>query len=326
MRNAEISVILNSHYGAPMLDLRQLRALEAVAEHGSVVRAAEALRWSQPTVTHHLRGLERVLGAEVVTSGSGGTRLTAVGEAMLSHAIAILDRSERAVDEMTELIASGRRRIAIGVFPSAGARLLPQVVRALQEAGFQPDVVEAELDPLMTAVVGLRLDAAIVYDAPGRPTVLPPGFRMIPVRQEHLSVIVPAGHPLAGRTGVPLAGLRDDGWIAGATEADPVDAALARAAEQAGFTPRVAMRSDDYAVVAAYVAAEFGVALVPELALPVHLDAVATVEIADAVFERRIFLVTAPTVGAPARAALEGALRTVPAVEPRNPRRGHGAS
>lgn len=292
-----------------MLDLRQLKALEAVAEQGSVLRAADALQWSQPTVTHHLRGLERVLGAAVVTSGSGGTRLTPVGEAMLLHATAILDRSERAVDELRALVESGRRRIAIGVFPSAGARLLPQVVRALQAAGFDPDVIEAELDPLMAAVVGLRLDAAIVYDAPGRPTILPPGFRMIPVRQEHLAVIVPPAHPLAGRTGVPLADLDDEAWIAGATEADPVDAALFRAADQAGFTPRIAMRSDDYAVVAAYVAAGFGAALVPELALPAHLDAVATVEIADAVFERRIFLVTAPTVGAAARTALERALR-----------------
>jgi len=296
-----------------MLDLRQLKALEAVAEHGSVLRAADALQWSQPTVTHHLRGLERVLGAAVVTSGSGGTRLTAVGEAMMPHAIAILDRSERAVDELRALVESNRRRIAIGVFPSAGARLLPQVVRALQEAGFDPEVTEAELDPLMAAVIGLRLDAAIVYDAPGRPTILPPGFRMIPVRQERLAVIVPRVHPLAGRTGVPLADLDDEAWIAGATAADPVDAALVRAAEQAGFTPRIAMRSDDYAVVAAYVAAGFGAALVPELALPAHLDAVATVEIADAVFERRIFLVTAPTVGATARAALEEALRAAPA-------------
>jgi len=296
-----------------MLDLRQLKALQAVAEHGSVLRAADALQWSQPTATHHLRGLERVLGAAVVTSGSGGTRLTSVGEAMLPHATAILDRSERAVDELRALVESGRRRIAIGVFPSAGARLLPQVVRALQEAGFDPDVIEAELDPLMAAVVGLRLDAAIVYDAPGRPTILPPGFRMIPVRQERLAVIVPPAHPLAGRTGVPLADLDDEAWIAGATAADPVDAALARAAEQAGFTPRIAMRSDDYAVVAAYVAAGFGAALVPELALPAHLDAVATVEIADVVFERRIFLVTAPTVGAAARAALEEALRAAPA-------------
>lgn len=298
-----------------MLDLRQLLALQAVSAQGSILRAAEALRWSQPTVAHHLKGLERELGAPVVESGSGGTTLSEAGDAMLPHAVALLDRAQRAVDEVQALIASGRRRIAIGVFPSAGARLLPQVVRALQDAGFDPDVIEAELDPLMAAIAGLRLDAAIVYDSPGRPTVLPPGFRMTPVRRERLSIIVPPEHPLAGRTGAALAELSEEAWIAGATEADPVDAALARAAEKAGFTPRIAIRSDDYAVVAAYVAAGFGAALVPELALPAHLDAVATVDIEDAVFERRIFLVTSPTVSAAARTALERSLRAAPPAE-----------
>lgn len=294
-----------------MLDLRQLRALRAVAEHGSVLRAAAALQWSQPTVTHHLRGLGRVLDAEVVAAGPDGTRLTAVGEAMLPHAIAILDRSDRAVEEIRSLIASERRRIAIGVFPSAGARLLPQVVLALRDAGFAPDVTEAELDPLMEAVIGLRLDAAIVYDAPGRPTILPPGFRMVPVRREHLSVIVPADHPLAGRPGVHLADLAEESWVAGAAESDPVDAALAKAAERAGFTPRIAIRSDDYAVVAAYVAAGFGAALVPELALPTHPDTVAALPVEDSTLERRIFLVTSPSVGLAARTALEASLRAV---------------
>lgn len=293
-----------------MLDLRQLRALRAVAEHGSVLRAAVSLQWSQPTVTHHLRGLSRVLGAEVVMSGPDGTRLSPAGEAMLPHALAILDRSERAVDEVAALLSSGRRRIAIGVFPSAGARLLPQVVRSLREAGFVPDVTEAELDPLMADLVGLRLDAAIVYDAPGRPAVVPPGFRMVQVRRERLSVIVPSSHPLAGRSGVSLADLRDESWVAGAVESDPVDAALAGAAEQAGFRPRIAIRSDDYAVVAAYVAAGFGVALVPELALPTHLDDVTAVALGNHAFERRIFLVTSPSVDPAARSALEESLRT----------------
>lgn len=293
-----------------MLDLRQLRALRAVAEHGSVLRAAVSLQWSQPTVTHHLRGLSRVLGAEVVTSGPDGTRLSPAGESMLPHALAILDRSDRAVDEVTALLSSGRRRIAIGVFPSAGARLLPQVVRSLREAGFVPDVTEAELDPLMADLVGLRLDAAIVYDAPGRPAVVPPGFRMVQVRRERLSVIVPSSHLLAGRSGVSLADLRDESWVAGAVESDPVDAALAGAAEQAGFTPRIAIRSDDYAVVAAYVAAGFGVALVPELALPTHLDDVTAVALENHAFERRIFLVTSPSVDPAARSALEESLRT----------------
>ncbi|NMO00263.1 LysR family transcriptional regulator [Gordonia sp. TBRC 11910] len=292
-----------------MLDLRQLRALRAVAEHGSVLRAAAALQWSQPTVTHHLRGLTRLLNAEMVTSDSNGTRLTPAGAAMLPHAIAILNRSDRALEEVAAMVASGRRRIAVGVFPSAGARLLPRVVRALNDAGFVPDVMEAELDPLLAAVVSLRVDAAIVYDSPGRRAILPPDFRVIPVRRERLSIIAPSAHRLAERDGVRLADLAEERWVGGAAASDPVDATLSRAAAAAGFEPLIANRSDDYAVVAAYVAADFGVALVPELALPAHLDGLATIDVHDSTFERRIFLVTAPSVDPGARAALEDSLR-----------------
>ena len=294
-----------------MLDLRQLRALQAVAEHQSVLRAAAALQWSQPTVTHHLRALGRIVGAEVVASTPAGTSLTSAGEALLPHAHALLDRADRAVDEVRAFVADEQRRIAIGVFPSAGARILPDVVRELRTAGFDPEVTEAELDPLMTAVTQLKLDAVIVYDAPGRQTVLPPGFRMIPVSREKLSVIAPRSHRLADVADVRLSDLHDEPWIVGASPADPVDRALWVAAEAAGFTPRVAIRSDDYAVVTAYVAAGFGLALVPELALPPHLDTMTTIDLAGTSFERRIFLVTAPTVATAARAAIEDALHTV---------------
>src|SRR5699024_7220149 len=45
-----------------MLDLRQLQALTAVAQTGSVARAAKQLGWSQPSVDYHLRNLDRLCG------------------------------------------------------------------------------------------------------------------------------------------------------------------------------------------------------------------------------------------------------------------------
>lgn len=45
-----------------MLDLRQMQALTAVAQTGSVARAAKQLAWSQPSVDYHLRNLDRLCG------------------------------------------------------------------------------------------------------------------------------------------------------------------------------------------------------------------------------------------------------------------------
>jgi DNA-binding transcriptional LysR family regulator len=292
-----------------MLDLRQLTALRAVADHGSILGAANALAWSQPTVAHHLRGLAAVAGAPAVESTPAGTHLTPVGEVLLRHAIALLDRADRAVSDAREFVAAAQARVSLGIFPSAGARLLPALVRTLDDAGYAVEVTEAELDRLTVGLEELELDAAVLYSAPDHPVRLPSGMRGLPVRSEKLTVIVPADHPQSGRRGVPLTAFRDDPWVLGNSPDDPVDRALLAAAAAAGFTPRRSVRSDDYAVISAYVAAGFGVALVPELALPPHPEGIALVDVAGTAFERRIFLATAVTLPEAARTALVAALR-----------------
>ena len=131
-----------------MLDLRQFAALRAVAEHGSVLGAAAALGWSQPTVTHHLRALGLTTGLPVIDSSRAGTQLTSAGRLWLPHAIAILDRASRAEGDVAKTLADGRRRVRLGIFPTAAARVLPALVRALDSSGYSARVVEGELHEL----------------------------------------------------------------------------------------------------------------------------------------------------------------------------------
>jgi DNA-binding transcriptional LysR family regulator len=275
-----------------VLDLRQLAALRSVAENRSIAGAARTLGWSQPTIAYHLKGLGVVLGAPVVTSSASGTRLAPAGRQLLPHAEAILDRASRAVAEVTEMIATRRASVSVGIFPSAGARLLPSVVRSLWRGGYTVCVREAELDVLLDEIGAMSLDAAIIYSDHQQPTIPSTHLQTRPLFTEQFFLIVPAEHPLAGHSNVELDAFADDGWILGAAENDPCDAALLAAATQLGFTPHAAMRSDDYAVVAGYVEAGFGVALVPELALPAHMDGVSVLTLRDRSLVREIALVT----------------------------------
>lgn len=294
-----------------MLDLRQLAALRAVSVDGSIARAAVTLGWSQPTVAHHLRRLEKLLGAPAVVSTASGTRITPLGANLLSHAEAILERADRAVAQAQEFLESQRTTITLGVFPSAGARLLPDVVREVRRAGFDVTVREAEVESLLSDAEAMRLDAAIIYSHPKHMPHTRPGMRRHRLFTERLSLIVANDHPLAGSAAVGLDAFRDDDWILGMSIHDPVEAALLAAAEAKGFTPRAAVRSDDYAVVAGYVAAGFGVALVPELALPLHADTVKFVGLTDTDLVREIALLTSTTLDARARAAILGALTSL---------------
>lgn len=279
-----------------MLDLRQLLALKAVAEHGSVLAASESLGWSQPTVTHHLRALERVAGAPVVASSRAGTTLTVAGSLWLPHAVAILDRAESAQGDVVAALSSGSRRLRLGIFPTAAARLLPGLVRALTAAGYEPHIEEGELHELTALLDRMALDAAIVFDLPGDPLRRMMRLRRVSLFTERFSLLVPARHPLADAGVRRLGDFRKEPWILGTSDDDPGDAALHAAARAAGFDPVVGPRSDDYRVVAAYVAAGLGVALVPELALPEQPEqGVAIVGLRGVELSREIALLTTPT-------------------------------
>lgn len=275
-----------------MLDLRQLAALRAIAEQGSIARAARSLGWSQPTIAHHLKGLQVALGAPTVASTSSGTQLTAAGAHLLPHAIAMLDRAARAVTEVTEVIKTGRKSISLGIFPSAGARLLPSAVRSLWAHGYDLRVREAELFTLVHELESMALDAAIIYSDPHRPTILPARVRTHPLFTEQFFLIVPIDHPLAGHNNVELDAFSDEHWILGASENDPCDAALLAAAARLGFSPSMAIRSDDYSVICGYVEAGIGIAFVPELALPARVDTVSVLTLRDRSLAREIALVT----------------------------------
>ena len=278
-----------------MLDFRQLIALRAVAEHGSVLAAAHALGWSQPTVTHHLDALARLTRTPVVQSSRSGTRLTPAGRLWLPHAFALLDRAERAQLDVVGALESGRRRVRLGIFPTAAARLLPALVGALSQAGYDPRITEGELHELSESLERLALDAVVVFDLPGELRNAPPGTLRTSLFTERFSLIVSSQHPLALSPPHNLHDFSGDPWILGVSDTDPGDANFLSAARASGFEPIRGPRSDDYRVVAAYVAAGLGVALVPELALPSRTEGVAIVDLSDARLSREVSLLTAAT-------------------------------
>ena len=94
------------------------------------------------------------------------------------------------------------------------------------------------------------------------PATARPG-RYIPLVADHFRLLVPAGHPAAGRPAVSLADFAGERWIHGWGE---VGGVLDMLAALSGFRPRVACRSSDYRFMSALVGAGVGVALVPSLA------------------------------------------------------------
>ncbi|MCT4357848.1 LysR family transcriptional regulator [Streptomyces sp. Je 1-79] len=291
-----------------MLDVRHLQVLRSIAQEGSLAAAGRALHYSQPTITHHLASLEAHFNAQLVQRGPRGATLTELGEALLPHADAVLERLRHAELEVRNLAERGMRTLHIGTFPTAGALLLAPAVKRLHQQGVHISLTEGELPRLLRGLRSRELQAALVFSQPGDRLNLEEEVEVHPLLSDPLLLVMPVDHPCASRDEVPLADLRDTAWVGAADPHDPCDRVLAWACGQEGFEPLHAMRTDDYAVVQGLVAAGTGVALIPRLALGASRPDLVVRPLAGPVLAREISVAVLRSTSAQAAQELVSAL------------------
>jgi len=112
------------------IDLRQLRALQAVAAEGSFGRAAERLGFTQSAISQQIAALERAVGDKVFDRPGGPRKveLTPIGGVLLRHAIVMLGQLRTAEDELRSLRAGEVGRLVVGSFQSVSVKVLPLVI------------------------------------------------------------------------------------------------------------------------------------------------------------------------------------------------------
>jgi DNA-binding transcriptional LysR family regulator len=244
-----------------MLDVNRLRVLAAVARHGSVTAAARALRYAQPSVSHHLARLEAETGSRLVQRVGRGIRLTEAGRVLAGRAeevLARLDAAEAELDALTGLTAG---RVRLAAFPSALGTFVPVAAAGFATAhpGVELRLVEAEPPEAAALLRSGEVDVGLLFDHPGDPHPADDGLRRFPMLVEGLHLVAPTDV-----AGDELADHADRRWISGC---ERCRAHLVRSCAAAGFTPDVAFTTDDYVAVQALVAAGLGVTVLPGLAL-----------------------------------------------------------
>jgi LysR family nitrogen assimilation transcriptional regulator len=115
------------------LDIKQLRALLAIAETGSVSRAAEILHIVQPAVSRQLRLLEEDLGAALFARGRRGMELTESGQLLVEHARRALRELDQAKAEIAPTPGIVTGIVTIGLLPSTSDLLAAPLITALKQ-------------------------------------------------------------------------------------------------------------------------------------------------------------------------------------------------
>ncbi len=270
--------------------LVSLRALIAVQEAGSFAGAAAGLGVTQSAISQHVAALERSAGLRLVEPRLRPVELTPAGLVLAAHGRAIAERLTAAEHDLSELKDARSTRIRLGGFPSALATFLPEAIARLRrtEAGLSLTVVDDHMQRLWPRLDRRELDVAIVFDLGAPDPALPDGFDLTPLFTDHYRLLLPPGHRLLGRPGVPaVRDLAGETWIGGAP-ASTWFRAVRDACAAAGFVPRVSLISDDYLAVQAFVRAGLGIAVVPGLAAVRRLPGTESLALRGAAPQRRI--------------------------------------
>jgi molybdate transport repressor ModE-like protein len=271
------------------VEVRHLAALEAVARSGSFGRAASELGYTQSAVSQQIAALERIVGEKLVER-PGGPRaisMTEAGTLLLRHAEAIVSRLDAARADMLALRAGETGSLRVGTYQSIGARVLPEVMRRFRAdwPKIELGLTEPTTDPeLYREVESGRVDLAFC-SAP-----LPDGpFEALPLLSDPYVLLLPAAHPAAARRTASLADLGDLALIGSSTCASGLEAEQMLAA--AGHTVEYVFRSDDNGTLQGLVAAGFGAALMPLLAVNPGDDRVRVVALEPSVPDRVVSVV-----------------------------------
>jgi len=234
------------------LELRHLKVVCAIAETGSVTKAASLLGLAQPALTAQLQRIERTLGGPLFERDRRGARPTALGELVLSRARVLLPAMKGLQDEAARLAGSGTdegmSRYRIG---AAGGPVIGGLVARLSEA--QPDAqitthASYYVDELANMVLAGKLDyaqAGVCGDAIPSADY---GLVWQTIAVDAVCVLMPEDHLQAKGVEVDLAELADEQWAGGAGDGCFPDC-FAAACSRAGFTPRRMLDSDIRGVV-----------------------------------------------------------------------------
>jgi DNA-binding transcriptional LysR family regulator len=239
------------------MDLRQLQAVVAIADHGSFSGAAAALHTVQSNVSSHVARLEKELGVQLIDRHGG--ELTEEGVAVVERGRRIAAELEALVADVAALRSEVSGTVRLGMIGTTARWLAPILLRTVAELHPKVRLVIAEgtLSALEPRLVSGTLDIAVL--------TLPVHHRDLSQRSffdEDLMLVVGHGHPLAARQSVTIQDLEGVPLLLPAPGTQLRDE-LDDAARRAGITLTALAELDGLRLMASLAGRGFGPAILP---------------------------------------------------------------
>ena len=271
------------------VSLERLKILLSVAETGSLTDAAAEMVMTVSAVSQQMRKLEQEMKVPLMERVPRGVRLTDAGVALARHAQRIDRDISAAMAEIDEFREAHRGSLRLATFPTFAASVMPEVIRRYRTEYSQIDiqVKSTRHESIIDSLIRRESELATLWDYP-----------WLPIKHENLSfsilmteptmLLVPKDHRLSTRRSIKMQELKGEKWVT--RENHPVSSVLETICNEAGFSPEVAMVTNDYQELQGMVAAGIGLALAPKLAVINPSSGVKVVSITSNPAPRRILL------------------------------------
>jgi DNA-binding transcriptional LysR family regulator len=212
-----------------MLDAHQLNIFLVAAETLNFTQAAERLHMSQPSISQHIRALEKHFDEELFVRQGRSLILSDAGRVLIPLAEQFVKQSTRINEAMSSLKGHIKGRINIGCNALSGRYILPTYFAQFHFS--YPEVtINCQTDQCDSPIEDLR-NGNLHFLFTNQGTASEPCFEVEELLQEEIMLITPSDHPWAKRKEIEVEELLTEKFILPSENTDiyfQVNAALAR--------------------------------------------------------------------------------------------------
>ncbi len=252
------------------MSIRQCRAVQAVAEHGSFAGAARALGTTPSVISMQIAAFEDRLGVAIFDRGTRPPRLTAAGQTVLGHARAIVSEFDSMRDELSMDFTRGAA-MRLGVIPTILTNILPAALILLRDKPLAPKVTvtSALSGELIWAIERGELDAALTHE----PSAIAEGYEWLPVATQEVKLFAPADttetDPRVLLETRPYIRFNRLAWVAPLIE---------QRLEEMGITPEPTAELQSIDAIRLLVRLGFGVTIIPSAGTEADVDGLRAID------------------------------------------------
>ncbi|MFZ6769375.1 LysR substrate-binding domain-containing protein [Undibacterium sp. Di26W] len=250
-------------------DLQELQAFVAVADRSSFKQAAEDLFLSQPALSRRIEKLEDTLGVKLFERTTRRVQLTNIGRGFLANVRTALDELEGAILGVSDLAAHRTGIVTLACVPSAVHYFLPAVLKNFTERfpKIRVRIHDESAQDVLNLILAGEADFGINFAGAEDPEI---DFK--PIYKETYVLAMRRDHPLAKRKKLSWKETANERHIAVSKSSGNrslIDNALSGVEKH----PTIFYEVNHVAGILALVEAGMGVAAVPRLSLPPHIQA-----------------------------------------------------